>query len=58
VIEDLPDGGIVMRVSLPTLMDFTPFVLGWGPAVEVLEPASLREEVAALHRQAAEQYAA
>lgn len=56
VIEELPDGGIIMRVSLPTLMDFTPFVLGWGPAVEVIEPKSLRDDVAALHRQAAARY--
>jgi proteasome accessory factor B len=57
VIEEQPDGGIVLRVSLPTLMDFTPFVLSWGPDVEVLAPASLRAEIAALHRKAAARYA-
>jgi predicted DNA-binding transcriptional regulator YafY len=44
-------------VSLPTLMDFTPFVLSWGPDVEVLAPASLRAEIATLHRKAAARYA-
>jgi predicted DNA-binding transcriptional regulator YafY len=34
------------------------WVLGWGGAVEVLEPPSLREHVAAMLRRGAERYSA
>ena len=34
------------------------WILSWGDDVEVLEPASLRDDVAATHRRAAARYAA
>lgn len=42
-IEDLPDGGYLLRLRTNPL-EITPWLRGWGPDVEVLEPQSLREE--------------
>lgn len=51
VIEDLPDGGCIMTVRVGSTLEMTPWIRGWGPDVEVLEPISLRRELA---QQAAE----
>jgi predicted DNA-binding transcriptional regulator YafY len=42
-IEDLPDGGCILTVTGSTL-EMTPWIRGWGPDVEVLEPKELRAE--------------
>lgn len=44
VIEDLPDGGCIMTVRVGSMLEMTPWIRGWGPDVEVLEPDSLRNE--------------
>lgn len=44
VIEDLPDGGCLMTLSVTGTLEMTPWIRGWGPDVEVLEPESLRSE--------------
>src|SRR5205814_1387223 len=41
-LEALPDGGVRLRVSLPSLLEFIPWVRGWGEAAVVIEPAQLR----------------
>ncbi len=44
VIGDLPDGGCVMTVRVGSTLEITPWIRGWGPDVEVLEPEALRDE--------------
>jgi predicted DNA-binding transcriptional regulator YafY len=53
----LPDGGLRFEVTLPSLLEFTPWVRSWGPAVRVVAPRELRDEVAAAARQTAALYA-
>ena len=42
-IEDLPGGGCVLIVRVGSVLEMTPWIRGWGPDVEVLEPEELRE---------------
>lgn len=44
-IEELPDGGLILRFSTSGLGAVKRWVLGYGPHAEVLEPVTLREEV-------------
>jgi predicted DNA-binding transcriptional regulator YafY len=44
VIEDLPDGGCLFTVRVGSTLEMTPWIRGWGPDVEVLEPKVLRDE--------------
>ncbi len=44
IIEDLPDGGCLMTVKVGSTMEMSPWIRGWGPDVEVLEPKDLREQ--------------
>jgi predicted DNA-binding transcriptional regulator YafY len=46
VIEDLPDGGCLMTLSVAGTLEITPWIRGWGPDVEVLEPEALRQQFA------------
>ena len=46
VVEELPEGGVEMRIDVASEVEMRPWVLGWGPLVTVCEPASLREFVA------------
>lgn len=43
-IEDLPDGGCILSLRVGSILEITPWIRGWGPDVEVLEPESLREQ--------------
>lgn len=43
-IEDLEDGGCVLTVRVGSTLEMTPWIRGWGPDVEVLEPLELREQ--------------
>jgi predicted DNA-binding transcriptional regulator YafY len=47
-LEVLPGGGCEVAFTLTSFVEFLPWVLQWGDRVEVLEPASLRAEVAAV----------
>lgn len=44
VITDLPDGGCILKLKVGSLLEITPWIRSWGPDVEVLAPASLRQE--------------
>lgn len=44
-IEDLPDGGCVLTMTVASLMELGRWVRSWGHEVEVLSPAELREEL-------------
>lgn len=63
VIEsDTPEGGVIARRrgtvdTTGRALELVPWILGWGPDVEVLEPASVREAVAEALRRAAGMYA-
>jgi len=54
--EELPDGGILLRMRVPVNVGLLRFVLQYGAEVEVLAPESLRGQVAETHRRAAAVY--
>jgi len=56
-LTGLPDGRIRVEYRLPSLVEFIPWVRGWGADVVVVGPAALREEVARTLREAARLYA-
>jgi proteasome accessory factor B len=43
-IQDLPDGCCILTMQVGSTLEMTPWIRGWGPDVEVLEPAELREQ--------------
>jgi proteasome accessory factor B len=57
-ITELPDGRLELTVSVAGIVEIRPWILSWGDAVEVLEPAALRESVANAVRGAAARYPA
>ena len=54
---DLPGGGIEVRLDVAGEVEMRPWVMRWGPNVEVLEPESLRRHIAESHAAAAALYA-
>lgn len=56
-LEELPGGGVILRLTVAGEGDLLRWVLGYGSHVEVMEPLALREKVAAELRRAAGQYA-
>ncbi len=56
VIEDLPDGGCLLTVKVASTLEMSPWIRSWGPEVEVLEPAGLREEFRGWARKLWEMY--
>jgi len=57
-VQELPDGGMVMSFRVAGTVEIRPWILSWGDAVEVLEPAELREAIGAVVRRAAGRYEA
>jgi proteasome accessory factor B len=55
-IETLPDGRCILRVKIAEPIEMLPWIRGWGPQVEVLEPAWLRQQVSEDLRQAVAMY--
>jgi len=55
-IEDRQDGGCILRVEVPHLLEMKPWIRSWGPDCEVLAPEALRQEVAEEMQRAAEAY--
>ena len=55
--EPQPDGSLLWRARVSGVLEIRSWILGWGPDAEVLEPADLREWVAAQHAEAAARYA-
>jgi predicted DNA-binding transcriptional regulator YafY len=55
-IEETPDGGCILTVEVGHPWEMKPFIRGWGPDCEVLEPEWLREEIAAESKQVAKLY--
>lgn len=46
-LDDRPDGGCDLYVTIGGIREIMPWVLGWGAEVEVIAPPELRAEVAA-----------
>jgi len=57
-LDDLPDGGVQLRVSLPSLLEIIPWIRGWGPEAVVVGPPELREEISQSLARAAANYSA
>jgi predicted DNA-binding transcriptional regulator YafY len=57
-VEQADDGSLVWRATVAGTIEIRLWILSWGDDVEVLEPAALRDDVAATHRRAAQRYAA
>lgn len=55
-LEELPGGGVRLRCVLPSLLEFVPWVLGWGAGATVVGPDELREQIAATLHAAASNY--
>lgn len=49
-IRDLPEGGIEWSAQVVDIIELVPWIRGWGPDCEVLEPAELREHVEVIER--------
>jgi len=45
-IADLSDGSILLTLRIGSTTEVAPWIRGWGPDVEVLEPDSLRQQLA------------
>jgi proteasome accessory factor B len=56
VLEPQQDGSLLWRGQVAGMREIRIWILGWGADAEVLEPASLRDEVAAELRRAAALY--
>lgn len=57
-VETQADGSLIWRARVAGTIEVRLWVLQWGDDAEVLEPSSLRDDVAATHRRAAERYGA
>ena len=55
-LTDIDDGGVELAVTVAGIVEIQSWILSWGGDAEVLEPAELREEIAASVRRAAERY--
>jgi predicted DNA-binding transcriptional regulator YafY len=44
-MRDLPDGGLELRLRLGALVEVEQWILGWGPAAEVIGPPELRRNI-------------
>jgi proteasome accessory factor B len=56
-MRDLAGGGLELRMRLGALPEIERWVLGWGPAAEVLKPAALRDRIRENARALVETYA-
>jgi predicted DNA-binding transcriptional regulator YafY len=52
--EELPDGRILFKLHVVITPEFVNWLMYYGSKVEVLEPKSLREQVAAEQHKAAD----
>jgi CRISPR-associated endonuclease/helicase Cas3 len=54
--RDLPTGGCELTLEVSEVMEMVPWIRSWGPQVEVLEPAWLREQMLGEARRLGEIY--
>ena len=55
-VENLPDGGCLMILTVSHTLEMKPWIRGWGADCKVLEPEDLRKEIAKDMIAAAEAY--
>jgi proteasome accessory factor B len=55
-IEDLPDGSCLFTVRVGSTLEIKPWIRQWGAAVEIIQPAELREEIVAEVREMSHVY--
>jgi proteasome accessory factor B len=55
-VTDEPAGGCVMTLRVSHTLEMVPWIRGWGPDCEVIEPEALRRQIAEDMRAAAEVY--
>jgi CRISPR-associated endonuclease/helicase Cas3 len=53
----LPNGSLEMSVTVAGTVEITPWILGWGETVEVLEPPDLRQRIADVGRALSDRHA-
>jgi predicted DNA-binding transcriptional regulator YafY len=51
-----PDGSLLMTLEVGGLLEITPWLLGWGATVEVLDPPELRENMRRIASEMAAHY--
>ncbi len=56
-LRPLSDGSLEMSVTVAGTVEITPWILGWGETVEVLEPPDLRLRIVEIGRALAERHA-
>lgn len=56
-LEDLAGGRARLTLRLNSMLEIQPWILGWGPKVKVIAPATLVESIATSTRKMAAQYA-
>lgn len=56
-LQELLDGGIEISLNVPINYEIISWILGFGPAAEVLQPIELKNRIAADLQKAASQYA-
>src|SRR5919108_2904400 len=57
-LSDGPNGSVLMTITVTGTIEITPWILGWGDAVEVVAPPDLREKIAAVARKMGERNSA
>lgn len=55
-LAEQPDGSLLWSVEIAGTLELVSWIRGWGHEVEVLEPESLRQEIADSLRRAVERY--
>ncbi|MGQ9889055.1 MAG: helix-turn-helix transcriptional regulator [Aggregatilineales bacterium] len=55
-IENMPDGGCVLRIVVGSTQEMKPWIRQWGPDCEVLAPTALRTEIGEEMRRAGQVY--
>ncbi len=56
-LAEAPDGSLELGLTVTSATELVPWILGWGAACTVLEPAGLRETIHREHAEAARRYA-
>jgi predicted DNA-binding transcriptional regulator YafY len=55
--EVIGDGTVELAFDVAGVLEITPWILGWGDTIEVLEPQALRERFAVMATGMAKRYA-
>jgi predicted DNA-binding transcriptional regulator YafY len=56
IMEPQGDGSLIMTLNINNTVDFRSWILGWGDAVEVLEPESLRKRIKEINKSVYDMY--